>query len=485
MINIIASGNHGAHISLIAKLLKIEHRLISSPYIWDSTYEECYSYALDKLKTEIGEPQQVGFWKWYLEHQVVYSDYMPADHDIFVDSDSTLEETVSEFLKKLDDLNIIKGLHLWLTSSVNNRAAIKTSWELILGRIPTADEIEYWNERTGLILKQRIDFFSWLLILYFCREAKRIGAHSEFYNLFKPLKWTMLCEYPLMAIVLSGHARNYVRGKRELIDYIYTDVFIHTWSTLERRMTPRLVDAVDLESEWIPVSYQIEDLTEELKSDFSLIGKQDRLFFSMHQHDADPSIWENADLYSLYKVGLLVKDYEILKGKQYDAICRLPFIYNLNRFDILTMYKKIERDVLWMPLGGCTACNREYNKPICAPVKSHDEHINKLYAYWMFGKRSIMMLALDLYVDVNAVINAHQQTNEENYLQCAKHKKFRDIVYIYGKEFTRQHHTGVSMDLFNKPNLLRIQMKDYYCVGCDDIRGEFPRFELHLHADGW
>ena len=479
MINIIASGNHGAHISLIAKLLNIEHRLISPPCTWDAEYISLYDYALGKLKTELEEPQQLSFWEWYFENKIVYSSYMPADHDIFVDSDSTLGETCLEFLKRLDDLNIAKGLHLWLTNSHNNRAAIKKSWEMALGYTPDPYKIEYWNERSGRVLKYKIDFFSWLMVLRFCKESKRIGAHSEFYALFKALKWTMLCEYPLMAIVLSGHARNYVRGKRELIDYIYTDVFIHTWSTLERRMTPRLVDPVDLEQAWIPVSYQIEELTGELKNQFSLLGTGPVLF-SMHQHDADPSIWENADLYSMNKVWTLVKDWEIIKGKQYDAVCRLPFIYDLKGFDLLKIYEKIERNVFWMPRGGCTACNREYYPPIGNPEKAHDEHINKLYAYWMFGKRSIMTLALELYMHVNDLLGP-----TSNYLECIKQKQFGDIVYIYGKEYTRNHRNGESMDLFNKANLLRIQMKDYYCVGCDDIRGDFPRFELHLHADGW
>lgn len=480
MINIIASGNHGAHISLLATLLNIEHRLIGSPCIWDLEHETAYNYALEKLETELKEPQQISFWKWYFENQIEYSLYVPADYDVFVNSDSSLEGTVLEFLQRLDDLDIVKGLHLWLTNSHNNRAAIKKTWEMELGYTPDANIIEHWNERSGRVLKYKIDFFSWTMIVRFCKESKRIGAHLKFYDLFKALKWTMPLEWPLMAIVLSGHARNYVRGKSELFDYIYTDVFIHTWSTLERRMTPRYVDETDLVEAWIPVSYQIEELTGDLKSQFSLLD-QGEVLFSMHQHDADPSVWENADLYSLHKVGLLVKSYEATKGKLYNAICRLPFIYDLKGFDLFTMYEKIERDVFWMPRGGCTACNREYYPPIANPQKAHDEHLNKLNAYWMFGKRNIMMLALDLYVNVNDLLGP----TTSNYLECVKHKKFREIVYIYGKEYTQQHRNGESMELFNKSNLLRIQMKDYFCVGCDDIRGVFPRFELHLHADGW
>lgn len=485
MINIIASGNHGAHISLLATLLNIEHRLIGSPCIWDMEHETAYNYALEKLKTELQEPQQISFWKWYFENQIEYSLYVPADYDVFIDSDSSLEETVLEFLKRLDDLNIVKGLHLWLTNSHNNRAAIKKSWEMVLGYTPDANTIEHWNERSGRVLKNKIDFFSWTMIVRFCKESKRVEAHLKFYDLFKVVKWTMPLEWPLMAIFLSGHARNYVRGKSELFDYIYTDVFIHTWSTLERRMTPRYIDESDLETAWIPVSYEIEDLSDILKSEFSLLGKQDLLFFSMHQHDADPSLWENADLYSMNKAGLLIKAYEISKGRQYDAVCRLPFIYDLKKFDLMSMYEKITKDVLWMPKGGCTSCNREFYKPIGSPAKAHDEHINKLNAYWMFGKRDIMMLALNMYVDANNMLDLDFESNEANYVECAKHKKFRNIVHVYGKEYTQQHHTGVSMSLFNKSNLLRIQMQDYYCVGCDDISGDFPRFELHLHADGW
>lgn len=482
VINIICSGNHGAHLSVLAKLLKLDHRLICPPCTWNTQYEDAYAYAVDKLKTESGEPQETLFWKWYVENQVVYSPYMPADYDIFVDSDSSLEQTVLEFLGKLHDLEIITGLHLWLTSSFNNRAAIKKTWERIIGNTPSVETIEYWNERTGRVLKYRIDFFSWMMILYFCKEGKKVGVHTQFYNLFKPLKWSLPIAYPLLAICLSGHARNFVRGNREFIDYIYTDVFIHTWSTLERRMTPVLVDAGDLEKEWEPVGLEVEELTGELKAEFSLIGKRDLLYFSMHQHDADPSIWENADLYSMHKVGVMIREYEVLKGKLYDGICRLPFIYDLTNFDVLGIFDKITKDVFWMPPGGCTSCNREFNKPICSPLKAHDEHINKLYAYWMFGKRDIIMLALDLYLDVNALLN---EAGEQNYQDVVKHKKFGEIVYIYGKENTRQHHTGESMELFNKPNLLRIQMRDYYCVGCNDIVGTFPRFELDLHADGW
>jgi hypothetical protein len=488
MINIIVTGNHGAHISLVAKLLKIDHILVADIITWDDSYLDTYTYSMTRLLEWAHEYQEYILWKWYLETQIIYGIINTNYTNISIISKFTLEETVISFLKALNDIGILPDLYRWLTKSVYNRLAIKNTWELILQRIPNNLEIEYWNEWTGRDLTRKIDFFSWLLILYFSLEGKRLLLHIPFVRLFKLAKYNLNTKIPKFAIILSGHTKDYykyIESHKIFIDNPYCDIFIFTW----RRKGPRTYtgetgslninenfDVNLLTNTYYPTSLEIDDL-EKHRPEFSLLGIK---FFNIHQQKDDASFYENADLYALYKASLLIKQFEQDNNYTYDAIIKLPFIYDITYFNFKKICDALKSNTICLPYdSGCKVCIREYK------TKQHSEHTNDINVYTMFGKRDIMLFACELYLHAFALADDVLDSNITNYVNLAKMRKFREFVYIFGDDYVLSiDNLSMKVSGFYKQNLYRQYLSDYFCLNSDAILGKFATFDLDRNALG-
>jgi hypothetical protein len=484
MYNLIVTGNHAAHISLAAKFLKIDHILVATPSIWDESWDKAYEKTMNILAEWAYEYMDVCLWKWYLETQIIYGESDPEYINLYVMSADTLEESVLNLASTMN-------LHNWLKTSHHNREAIRTTCLIVLGREPVDEEVEYWNEWTARDYSKRIDLFSWLLFLHFSLEGKRVKAHMEYVRLFKNAKYSLPIKYPITAVIMSGHSKDFwkhVDSHRVFIDNIYVDIFMHIW----RKKGPRSytgesgtgfinedADINVIKNEYSPLKIVIEDL-EIHRAEFSLIDDMSLLFFTMNQQKDDASFYENADLYSLYNASLLVKDYEIEHGFQYTGLIKMSFIMKVDKFDYKGISENMVRDIFWVPENGCRLCNREYNWPLLYEEKGHSSHTNDINVYWMYGKRNIMMFACELYLHAFSFAQSMEDDNMKNYLLSAKYKKFRDFVYIDNDP----NDICTKVQGFYKQNLYRDYMKNYFCVTSGNIKGHFNKFDVDRNAFG-
>lgn len=496
MYNLIVTGNHAAHISLAAKMLKVNHILVAEASVWDESWQDAYDRTIRILADWAYEYMDVCLWKWYIETQIIYEEPRPELPDLYVESGETLEESVFALARCLPYPHIEN----WLENSASNRAAIRFTWELILGRTPVGEEIEYWNEWTGREHEKRIDLFSWLLFLHFSLEGKRTGLHLEYVRLFKKAKYDLPITYPLIALIMSGHTKDYPKNltsHKLFIDNIYIDIFMHVW----RKKGPRTytgetgtrfideeVDIEKLRNDYGAMDITVEDL-EIYRPEFSMIDDMNLLFFHMGQQKDDASFYENADLYSLYKASLSVENHEREHGFTYAGMIKMSFIMKLDRFDFKGICEGLKRDIFWVPEGGCRLCNREFNWPLLYEEKGHEKHVNDINVYWMYGKRDIMAFACRLYLHAYAFAENVLEENMKNYLHAAKYKKFRNFVYIYDWSYIEKKVYDINdicmkVQGFYKQNLYREYMKDYFCVTTGYIRGSFAKFDLDRNAIG-
>jgi hypothetical protein len=241
-----------------------------------------------------------------------------------------------------------------------------------------------------------------------------------------------------------------------------------------------------------PRKIEIDDL-ESKRWQFSLLDDHNVLFFHNQQQHDDASFYENADLYSLYKASLLVKQYELEKGFTYDGIIKIPFIFDVKHFDFWGICQNLRTigttGRIWLPDCGCKQCVREVNWPYKYVEKKHSEHLNDINVYWMYGKRHVMLHACELYLHAFALADDVLDENIANYVNVAKHRKFREFVYLFGNDYVDKKVYEVN-DLpmrvqgFYKQNLYRRYMSNYFCVVSDAIRGEFSRFDMGRNAFG-
>ena len=473
---------HAAHIGLIAKLLNLNFVLISSitqDHVIDSWRSE-YEYMLNKLAIWASEYHDFELWQWYLKNKIIYTNVeIVGGIDIIINDGLTLNDTVTNFLILLN--NDISG---YLVSSFLNRISIRKTIELIQGRIANDDEVELWNERTGKIITEKINYFSFVMILNFNKEARQIGLHIEFINLFKDIKYKLSgLKIPIIGIIMCGHSREfalYITTHKVFIENIYIDIFIHTWNKQgPRRITndKELTNIVLLINTYKPRKILIEEL--ELKiHEFSLLGQDNLLFFKHDQEKDDASFYVNANLYSLYKASLLLKEYELEKGFTYNGILKMPFDYEIKQFTFSQIYKDIinDKNHLYLPLG-CNICTMEVEWPYLfkdkypgGPESPHAIHMNDIEVYWMYGKREIMLKACELYLYSFAIANDVLDENIAAYVNNLSHRKFREFVYILGHDYIEKNiyeinNLPVRVWGFYLQNLYRIYMKDFMCIG--------------------
>lgn len=494
----IYAESHGAHIGLVAKLLRINDFLLIAPpcnFIW----QDSYTYTLDLVVEWSKEYQEYKLWKWYLETQFISGTPNENYINIYIQDRETLDDTVYSFLTALHDNNIITDLQGYMVSSKKNRIAIRKTIQMVLDIEPTADQVEFWNEQTGRNLSKKIDYFSFLMMLTFGIKGKSLGLHLPFVQLFKSAKYQLNLDTPSVALILCGHSRNFIKhseSHKSIIDNIYIDIFIHTWSkqgprTYTGESDTRYINVptdMDLiRSIYKPIKYSVEELNIK-RLEFSLLDNHSLLFFDNNQPKDDASFYVNADLYSLYKASLLIKDFENEKGYLYKSVMKIPFIYTITGFDFHGICKDLSNDInsIWLPNNGCKRCSMEIAWPYLYKTLHHTEHSNNLDVFWMYGKRDAMLYACELYLHAFAIADNVLDDNIESYVNVAKYKKYRNFIYIFGEEYIEKKFYNINslpvrINEFSIQNLFRIYMTNYFCSKSVCITGNFDRFDSDRH----
>jgi hypothetical protein len=482
----------------------------------------------------------VAYQEWALWHQYLSSIQVslpnPSYTDIHVTSGTTLDKTVSNFLEALEESGI-SGLSGYLKNSVSNRRAIKKTWELVLGRIPSDYETEFWNERTGSMLSVRqynldnthrnsIDNFTLLMLLTWSGEGRGLGLHLPYVQSFRTaIRAGLQITIPRTAVILCGHSRDYFKHTsthKAFIDNPYCDVFIHTWLHKGPRSYTgegsgnvfENIDTALLQQTYAPVKLSIEDL-EPMRPTFTMLD--DPLFFNMKQQHDNASFYVNSGLYSFWKASLLVKQYEQENAFTYNAVIKMSFIYSITTFDYKTICNQVQghpsprkqlepsncgcsypkKEVYSAPApisidgmlatciymsAGCNRCTMEREWPYLASAKMHSEHANDLGVIWMYGGRAQMLGAAELYLHAYAIAESVKDDNIAAYVNVAKMRKYREFVYIFGEEYVNKKIYEIDdlpmrVEGFYYDNLFRMFLKDVFCVVSDAIKGDLARFD--------
>ena len=473
-------GQHGPHINLIATLLKLDFVLIGDPVDPSiiNSWKSQYDYMINKLNIHAREYQEFALWEWYLNTQTIYNTAVTGAIDIYVEDGESLDDTVLNLMIALDAAGILPNFYKYLTTSKWNRLVITQTILQVQNRTPTIDEIECLNESNGRILSEQINYFSFLMILYFNKEGRDISLHLPFIKLFKDAKYGLILTIPTIALIMCGHSRSFFlhsNTHKVFIDNIYIDIFIHTWDTRGPRRVTGEKETTDIDlltTTYNPSSLQIEPLNIN-RPEFSLLGKEELLFFKHKQEKDDASFYTNANLYSLYKASLLILQYEINKNMQYGGILKMPFDYSLDQFIFKNIYTNIDRNILWVPGTGCSRCTLEAKWPyLYSSYIRHTEHLNDIDIYWMYGKRELMLYACNLYLHAYAISESVLDENITAYVNVAAHRKFREFVYILGHDMIEKkiyeiNNLPMRVWGFYPQNLFRIYMKDYMCVSTE------------------
>lgn len=505
----IHAGTHGPHIYIVAKLMRLNSVLVA-PGTLDASWQNTYDYTLAKLLQWTKQHQEWALWHWYILNRVNVGITNPSYTDIHVPNGNTLDETVMNFLKALEESGAVLGLSGYLKNSVDNRKAIKKTWEMVLGRTPGDYETEFWNEQTGSALSVRqynfsttrtgrIDYFTLLMLLTWSGEGRGKGLHLSFVSAFRSaIRSGIVITIPRMAVVLCGHSRDYFKysaSHKAFIDNPYCDVFIHTWSHKGPRSytgegSGNIFESVDLDllqSTYAPVKLTIEDL-EPMRPTFTMLD--DPMFFNMKQEKDNASFYVNAGLYSFWKVCLSVKQYETENGFRYDTVLKMSFIFTINSFNykdicdnvfVILSIDGTKADSLWMS-SGCERCKMEWSWPYMASSKIHGEHMNDLSVIWMYGSRDTMLVASELYLHAYAIAESVKEENIRAYVNIAKMRKFREFVYIFGEEYVNKKIYEIDdlpmrVEGFYYDNLFRKFLSGMFCINSDAIKGTLSRFD--------
>lgn len=529
------AGSHGSHICLVARLMRLDAVLVT-PGTPTTSWQDSYEYTLKHMQSFGLAYQEWALWQNYLSNIPVGLPN-PSYTDVYVTNGTTLDETVMNFLQALEDSGAVLGISGYLKNSVANRKAIKKTWELVLGRTPGDYEIEFWNERTGSMLStrqynlknthtNRIDYFTLLMLLTWSGEGRGLGLHAAYIQAFRTtIRGGLAITIPRTAVILCGHSRGYFKHTlthKAFIDNPYCDVFIHTWLHKGPRSytgegSGTIFEHIDtslLQQTYAPVKLQIEDL-EPMRPTFTML--EDPLFFNMKQEHDNASFYVNAGLYSFWKASLLVKEYEQENNFTYSAVMKMSFIYSITTFDYKTICDNINghpsprkhleqskkcgcvppTEVYSAPpptsidgtipsciymSAGCNRCSMERGWPYLASAKMHGDHANDLGVVWMYGPRSAMLSAAELYLHAYAISESVKEDNIEAYVNVAKMRKFREFVYIFGEEYVNKkiyeiNDLSMRVEGFYYDNLFRMFLRDRFCVTSGAIKGSLARFD--------
>lgn len=478
MINIHVDNIYACHLGFFAFLLKLEYNIItpSSNLLFDfynTDYKYYYTKLINILNKETLTYLELGFFDYYLKNNLnIFTSvqtpgidiYIPNDPfkfnnitDMFIPCISKIEQAEYYLRQALDTILPVK-LDLYFVDRNENRNII--SWTILnmYNRSVSPEELKRHYYHNGFNLRDKIDLFQWLLILYFCPEGRLHNYHLPFFLIIKEIRHQLLI--PVTALILSGFTEDFITyydSHKVFIDNPYIDIYIHTWSTRGDRYEyhTEQTDINDLINLYNPINIQIEDIH---THEFSYVNDFDLLFFKNTQEHDDASRYLNPRLYSLYKA------YELIDTTKYKIIMRLNFNMNIINFDYKQICMDISRDAFYVNNKGCERCDMEITAPLYYTEKSHPYHFNDIGSLWFYANVNIGSYACKLYSNLYNITYDAYQTNVANYLSIP-YRQYRKFVYILGKNDTVQ--------CLYEPTLWKIYMKEYWCLSSKSISFTF------------
>ncbi len=523
-INIHINSLYACHIAYLAYLFKIPNvNIISSNSnkIFDfetSGYKSYYKRMIDKQYEDTQfYLQDVGLFEWFIKNQFTFYASEPTPGiTITITNNSSLLDAQTDFFNQLEINNIINDLNLYESNYTFDgyKRVIKWTIETILNRTATVSEQDYYYLHNGLGLynpihdDKFINLFTFMHILYFGTEGRSLNLHLPWITVFKANKFQMNLTIPRVAMIFSGHSRNYtdfLASYKKIIDNPFIDIFIHTWIHQGPRYEYVNTEIIQsqLSTDFNATDILVED--ESLKKYiFSLKGKITPIFLVWAQQGDDATRYVNSKLYSTWKAFTLIEQYEQANNILYDGIIKLNFNLEVTTFDFENIVKDITKNplniyknALYVPethpepfkhpkTGGCILCKKEAEYPLFNYIPNHPYHLNDICTTWFYGRRDIVKKACELYLTAETILNNYHSSNIANYVNVP-HKVYREFIYIQFPEHYQGKiynvNNGITSEnrtvtCFYPERLMREHMKTNTCISSNRIIGNLRHFDI-------
>jgi hypothetical protein len=487
---------------------------------FDKLYAPYYQRMVQKLQERTGVILETAFFKWYVQTTATFVESASNGITLTITEDKNIELVQLQFFTLLNQNNILSDLHLYETNFAAYRRVLAWSIQYILGRTPPIAEVNtlYVQNALGLYNRDHPKFtnlFSWLHILYFGKEGRSIDIDLPFINAFRSVKYTLPLVHPRIAVLVSGHMRDYelrIQNHKVFTHNPYMDFFIHTW----KRRGPRhefheSLDENALALNWPITRSQVEDESTLLQS-FSLRGILTPIFLHWGQQGDDATRYVTSKLYSVWKAFTLAQQFETEQNITYGGIMKLNVNVMYDHVDFKTINSDIlpyawgqAKNALYVPHiypkklrnlvnpfnpcrqpltgGGCSRCDLEAKYKNYTYVPQHGFHHTDICETWWYANRLVGQKAAELYVEAHDIMQRNHAANLTAYPNC-EYKQIHEFVYLkhpvqYQKMVYSTDDDPLDVVCFYPERLMREHMKGLYpCLSSDRIQGHLSEFDI-------
>lgn len=297
------------------------------------------------------------------------------------------------------------------------------------------------------------------------------------------------CAPPKIALMLSGHMRNFSKRKeywKELKKlYTFVDIFVHTWSENGERGRKEWVNVgstvgghEDVKDTLNPVGMLVED-HKKLFDSFSFKEDNVDLYYTNFPHvktSQDFTKYIGSQLYSVKKCFDLTQ----ASGKNYDLYMRLrgdAVIENFgtllrNNLDFLT------EDTIVIngssshahPGGGrgCRNCDIEYGG-----VRKHKVHCNDVCDIFYFGRKHSMSKLCNMYSSAKELVTTFREHNANAVKNPRVKKHLKKFGYVTVVSCPMVYENDIKA--FYPERLIREFMKEFWLIS--DVLGLVPKIK--------
>ena len=239
-----------------------------------------------------------------------------------------------------------------------------------------------------------------------------------------------------VALMLSGHFRNFSKRRRFWIDFVAeyakrgVDIFVHTWSESgERSATGWIdighgeVDVEDIQQTIKPTAFEVEDHADKVQN-FSLQQEGLDLFyveFAGLTKSDDFSKHVLSQLYSVHRAFKLVESHQKSQNIKYDILVRMradSIVENFSR--LFTSSLDFAREDVLVANGslahqhpgggrGCGACDQEFK--CVRRQRVHAEHTNDICDVFYWGRFGAMQRACEMFLHARQLVKSFKFSN--------------------------------------------------------------------------
>lgn len=497
VLNIKVDDKYVCHIGLLAKLLMIDHVMVSQSlastlvkkYVVESNeYKDYYSNMNRLIKKSISKDIKLAdsLSDIFLHHVKTTRKKAEDGIDVVIKNTTSFEETEKKFYEALDSITMEKKPRFsnYLGDRKETRSILSYTFAITFKRNPLVEELNFHVNNN---IRMNISLLTWLCILYTCDESQKKGL-----SLFP----TVSIEESVpekrgtkTAVLLCGYVRCFSRVSQSHLNHLTkhsenVDFFIHTWNELGKKAK----NGVDYGRIWLdnksgntnidelinfykPKKHLMED-NYSLLSQFSLVGKIEPIFLYYGQAKDDASRYINSQLYSIHRCCQLMEEYEAEMGFKYDNVVKLRFDVLLEKFDFQRICEDCNLDIIYFPSpsaskhghpyggGGCTLCDKERLQ------KSHDVHTNDFCDLWFYGKRDLAVKACQIYTAAEDILRRYHNQNMKLIESCLRDVKM-PFIYLHKSEDIEK-----KIVCFYPERILREHLVNEICCSSDNICGE-------------